>query len=452
MTAAALAGACGSPQTSTVTSPSAVRCELRIDRDTAAFPPAGGAGALTVAVDRECQWTAKVEAPWITLTGDQGYGDGSVQFTVAANADPGSRTAGVLVNDRRLVIVQEGRPCEFDLSSDRESVPATGGRLTIRVRASAGGCAWTASADESWLAIVGGREGRGDGTVVVDVAPATGAARTATLTIAGLTVRIVQTSSPAPPGACTVSLAPAAITESAAGGTTVIDVETPGDCSWSAVAESPWIAVTGAASGAGRGQVRVTVAANPGPARAAGVAIGGQRVPVAQASGCSYAVTPSVLRSTPTGGSAVVSIVTADGCAWTAASAADWISMGALTGGGGGPVTLTVGPNRGPARRGTVSIAGHTVSVDQASSCTWSFNPPFHDLAASGGFGNVLVFVSGPCTWTTTSTVEWIRVVSGASGTGNGLVQFSATPNSGGGRTGTVLIGGERYVVNQAGQ
>ena len=448
-----MAGACGSPQTSTVLSPSAARCELRIDRDSAAFPPAGGSGALAVAVDRECQWTARADASWVTLTGSQGHGAGSVQFTVAANADPSSRTAGVLVNDRRLAIVQEGRPCEFELSSERESVPAAGGRLTIAVRASAAGCPWTASADEPWVSVVGGREGRGDGAATIEVAPAGGAARTATLTIAGLTVRIVQTSSSAPPpGACAVTVAPAGITESATGGSTVIDVAAAGDCAWSAVAESPWIAFSGAASGAGRGQLRVTVAANTGPSRAGAIAIGGQRVIVTQASGCTYAVTPPVLRSTPAGGSAVVSIDTVDGCAWSAASTADWITLGALTGGGGGPVTLSIRSNTGPQRRGTVSIAGHTVTVEQASPCTWSFNPPFHDLAAGGGFGNVLVFVSGPCTWTAESTVEWMRVVSGTSGIGNGLVQFSATPNTGRGRTGAVLIGGERYVVNQAGQ
>lgn len=451
LTAAALAGSCGSPQTSTVLSPSAARCALRIDRDSAAFPPAGGSGALAVAVDRECPWTAKADASWVTLTGNQGHGDGSVQFTVAANAAPSARTAGVLVNDRRLAIVQEGQPCEFELSSDRESVPAAGGRLTIGVRATAGECAWTAREDEPWLSIVSGRDGRGDGAVVVQVAPAEGLTRTGRLTIAGETVRVVQTAAPNPvPPSCRFSLSATTLTEPASGGTTALNVDTASDCPWTAVAEHAWITVTG--SGAtGTGQVRVTVGANPGPARTGSIVIAGQRVTVSQASGCTYTLTPPSQQSPPHGGNAPVAIATHEGCAWTAASPVDWI-MVARAGTGPGPVTVTVASNSGPPRRGTLSIAGQPHTIEQASSCSWSFSPPYHEYGAGGGFGTVLVLVVGSCSWTSASTVDWIHVVAGSSGRGEGMVQFTVAPNAGRSRTGAVLIAGERYLVNQAGQ
>jgi hypothetical protein len=71
---------------------------------------------------------------------------------------------------------------------------------------------------------------------------------------------------------------------------------------------------------------------------------------------------------------------------------------------------------------------------------------------AGGGNGNVLVHVTGPCTWTAVSDVSWITVTAGASGTGGALVQFVVPPNTGAARTGTITIGGERYEVTQAGR
>jgi hypothetical protein len=78
--------------------------------------------------------------------------------------------------------------------------------------------------------------------------------------------------------------------------------------------------------------------------------------------------------------------------------------------------------------------------------------PPSHEFPADGGFGTVLVFVTGQCTWTTVSNADWIQVVAGASGIGGGLVQFTAAANPGAARTGTLTIGGQAYIVNEAGR
>jgi hypothetical protein len=64
----------------------------------------------------------------------------------------------------------------------------------------------------------------------------------------------------------------------------------------------------------------------------------------------------------------------------------------------------------------------------------------------------VLVLVTGFCTWTATSTVDWIRITAGESGSGNGLLQFTVPPNTGPARNGVIVIAGQNYVVRQAGQ
>jgi hypothetical protein len=113
-------------------------------------------------------------------------------------------------------------------------------------------------------------------------------------------------------------------------------------------------------------------------------------------------------------------------------------------------VPFTVAANDAPARTGTLTVAGQALTVNQASSCTWVFAPPSHLLGADGGNGNVLVIVSGACTWTAASNDAWITLTAGASGTGNGLVQFTAAPNTGPARTGSLTIAGQRYDVTEA--
>jgi hypothetical protein len=74
-----------------------------------------------------------------------------------------------------------------------------------------------------------------------------------------------------------------------------------------------------------------------------------------------------------------------------------------------------------------------------------------HELPASGGSGNVLVFVTGACSWTAVPNVPWIRITAGGSGVGGALLQFLVDANSGAARTGIIALGGEDYVVRQGG-
>jgi hypothetical protein len=91
--------------------------------------------------------------------------------------------------------------------------------------------------------------------------------------------------------------------------------------------------------------------------------------------------------------------------------------------------------------------------VQQASPCTWTFSPPNHVFDANGGNGNVLVILNGGgCTWTAVSNADWITVTAGASGAGDGLLQFIVPPNPGPPRTGTLTVAGLTYVVVEGGR
>src|SRR3954470_8353501 len=61
---------------------------------------------------------------------------------------------------------------------------------------------------------------------------------------------------------------------------------------------------------------------------------------------------------------------------------------------------------------------------------------------ASGGSASISVTTPSSCTWTATSSASFLTVSQGASGSGNGTVQFAVAPNTGAARTATLTITG----------
>jgi hypothetical protein len=57
----------------------------------------------------------------------------------------------------------------------------------------ADGCSWTAVSSAAWITITQGASGSGNGVIAFSVIPNSGAARTATLSIAGQVFTLTQT-------------------------------------------------------------------------------------------------------------------------------------------------------------------------------------------------------------------------------------------------------------------
>ncbi|MBA2526105.1 MAG: pre-peptidase C-terminal domain-containing protein [Pyrinomonadaceae bacterium] len=85
--------------------------------------------------------------------------------------------------------------------------------------------------------------------------------------------------------------------------------------------------------------------------------------------------------------------------------------------------------------------------------CTYSLSPTSQSFPVSGGPGSTNVTTVGPsCAWGATSSVSWIRITSGSSGTNNGTVNFSVDPNPAGfARSGLIRIADQSFTVSQAG-
>jgi peptidase C25-like protein len=80
----------------------------------------------------------------------------------------------------------------------------------------------------------------------------------------------------------------------------------------------------------------------------------------------------------------------------------------------------------------------------------YSLSSPSASFPGTGGTGSVSVITAATCPWTAVSNDGWISITSGASGTGNGAVNYSVGSNTGGGRTGAITVAGLTYTVNQA--
>src|SRR5262249_5683979 len=100
-------------------------------------------------------------------------------------------------------IVQPRAGCSYNVSSTSAQVDAAGGSVIAGpIVSTAADCAWAAGSDSPWLFVFVGPGvafGTGSGTVYYTVLPnLTGAARTGTLTLAGMAFTVTQSSNATP--------------------------------------------------------------------------------------------------------------------------------------------------------------------------------------------------------------------------------------------------------------
>jgi FG-GAP-like repeat len=100
------------------------------------------------------------------------------------------------------------------------------------------------------------------------------------------------------------------------------------------------------------------------------------------------------------------------------------------------------------------SAMGGTVKGEAAAgaaACAIALDPGTIDLGADGGTNlAVKVSVTTGCPYDARSLSAFITVTAGATGVGDSALTYSVAPNPGEARTGTMLIGGARFVVSQA--
>ncbi|RPJ61789.1 MAG: hypothetical protein EHM23_05675 [Acidobacteria bacterium] len=230
-----------------------------------------------------------------------------------------------------------------------------------------------------------------------------------------------------------------------------IHVSAQSGCEWTAESSADWLSVTSGSSGSGSGNVNFAVAANQWEERLAYIAVAGRRFYVRQLSGCTYVFNPTSSTFDTTGGTGTIEVTTL--CSWTASQDSDsweWLDIvSGSWGTGPGIVSYTVSYNySGRPRSGRIEINGRPFYISQAFSCTYELSPQGALFRSSGGQGDITVTSGTGCAWTAQSSVPWISVTAGASGSGLGTVHYTVEPSDSP-RIGTILIGGRQFSVSQ---
>lgn len=204
----------------------------------------------------------------------------------------------------------------------------------------------------------------------------------------------------APP--CSYGVTPASQAIGAGGWNGWADVSAGAGCSWTAVSNSPWLSVTGGASGSGPGRVSITASENTGTApRTESLTIAGQSISITQAGvACTFGVSPVSLTVPASGGSPSLPVTASTGCTWTASGGAQWLMITAATGTGTGFVSLSAAANTTTAQRSaSLLVAGQPVSVTQngAAPCSFAVSQTTQSFTAAGGPGTLSVTTGAGC-------------------------------------------------------
>ena len=167
----------------------------------------------------------------------------------------------------------------------------------------------------------------------------------------------------------------------------------------------------------------------------------------------SFTLNPTSQNFGASGSTGIVNVTSSAACPWTAQSNATWITVtSGASGTGNGTVGFNVAANTSAGQRtGTMTIAGQTFTVTQDGlNCSYSINPTSQNFSASGGANSVTVTATAGCAWSVVNNApSFITVNSGASGSGNGTVNYTVSANSSPARTGTITIAGQTFTVTQ---
>jgi len=173
-------------------------CTLGLSSYSAQYDAPGGSGSVNVTSNLSgCTWSATSNASWITITsGSNGSGNGTVTYSVAANAGLFSRIGTTTIAGKTFTVTQEGiGACNysFDPTSGSFGKLSASGSITVTATP---GCTWSATSNASWITITSGSSGSGNGTVTYSVSyNKSFISRTGAITIAGMEFTVRQAGS-----------------------------------------------------------------------------------------------------------------------------------------------------------------------------------------------------------------------------------------------------------------
>ena len=432
--------------------------EGTISPEGAEWDCAGGTGEIAVTVDAGVAWTAVANVDWITVEPRSGRSSGKVEYRVAAYDETPTRSGSITVAGQSFAVTQTG--VDVTLSPMEKTLDWRANAFEVIVGALAT-TQWTPVPEASWLSVVDSGHGYGDSAILVAVGENPSAAsRTGTVAVGSKRVTVTQLGT----ADLTLELTPREATASAVGAYGNIAVYGTPDAAWEAVPSVEWITISSGATGAGNGNIKYIVMANPlltereGTIKVtmvpgSGGGTGLEAVHRVRQGVIDPVVAPTEVSFRASGGSTNVQLTVADNTQWTAESPDSWIKVtSASSSAGSAKVWFDAAPNPSTeGRTGTLVIAGKTVTVAQAG--LWSrlnYDGTVFGTKSDSGF--IDVQVEGDGTWTASTDASWLTLLD-TGGHGSASVMFVVDDfnTAVASRTAVVTIAGKTVEITQRG-
>ncbi|HEY0550464.1 MAG TPA: BACON domain-containing carbohydrate-binding protein [Verrucomicrobiae bacterium] len=409
----------------------------------------GGVNVDTIPGNNGCEWHVENTNSWITITNNaSGTNGATFGYLVGPNPNSWLRSGSLTLwgGEAIFTVLQSAAPCSngFSIlpsSATPEPEPETN---TVEVTA-IGGCPWTVVNTNGWISILSPINNTNSGSVTWAVAYNTSSiGRTGVVVIAGKNFTVRQD-----PAICTYRLTPTSRKHGYGAVTDTVSIDTLSICSWNVLNTNSWITFYAPTNGVGDStNVTYSLLANTAFSNRTGlVFIGGQSLVLTQ-SGVACAIDLSVMHRDHGNGWATNSIDVniATNCNWFATTTNTWIQITTNSSGTGSKTfgyIVSPNPNSFP-RTGYIQVEERTVSLDQAATpCKIPLTPAGATHTPLQETGTVVVASPGGCTWTATTINPWVTILSGATGSGIGVVTYRVGANANSGaRSGGITVTG----------
>jgi hypothetical protein len=285
---------------------------------------------------------------------------------------------------------------------------------------------WTATSNVSWITITPRTSGNaGESCIYVVGSNFSADTRQGVITIGGKTHTVTQTGYNA-------TLSPSSATVGLNGATGTVSITVDAGVAWSAVSNASWVTVT-PGSGTSSGSLSYTVAPYGGvTARTTSLTIAGKTFSVTQ-TGTDVVISPKSSEKAYSSDIVQVAVTALSTTTWKVTPNASWISV-VDDGNGFGDSTITLAVGTNPSfleRTGTVSIGSASFTITQAGTPNPILDIIPKEATADpvGAYGNIAVLATPDAPWSAQSLSPWIVISQGASGAGNGNIQYVASAN-----------------------
>lgn len=163
-------------------------CTYGLDSTGATYNYQDTTGSIDITTEAWCSWDSTSNDSWLTITsGGSGIDDGTLYYSVDKNTTPFTRIGTLIVAGIVYTVIQGGLTCVYSIDPTSASYNYQDSTGSVEVTATDDiVCAWDSTSNVSWLTILSGGSGIGNGTLYYNVdSNISQAIRVGTMIIAG---------------------------------------------------------------------------------------------------------------------------------------------------------------------------------------------------------------------------------------------------------------------------